>query len=144
MQSPNFGPKSKRKEPARLHRVALPPRISCWMAAAGGAAEPPRIQAIDALSVHRICSGQARRRARVAKLSALDSCGMPLQVVLDLAGAVKELVENALDAGATVVEARSRASCAPAKVLTPHTVGATQGAWLGAGGGCGQRVRRVA
>ncbi|KAL3143766.1 hypothetical protein ABBQ32_003597 [Trebouxia sp. C0010 RCD-2024] len=43
------------------------------------------IQAIDKGVVHRICSGQ---------------------VILDLATAVKELVENALDAGATTVEVR--------------------------------------
>lgn len=40
------------------------------------------IQAIDQQSVHRICSGQ---------------------VVLDLATAAKELVENSLDAGATAI-----------------------------------------
>eukprot|EP01113_Clastostelium_recurvatum_P010257 TRINITY_DN15061_c0_g1_i1.p1 TRINITY_DN15061_c0_g1~~TRINITY_DN15061_c0_g1_i1.p1 ORF type:complete len:234 (+),score=32.42 TRINITY_DN15061_c0_g1_i1:31-732(+) len=45
----------------------------------------PKIQHIDRESVHRICSGQ---------------------VILDLAAAVKELVENALDAGATNVEVR--------------------------------------
>ncbi|XP_059177944.1 mismatch repair endonuclease PMS2-like [Physella acuta] len=43
------------------------------------------IQAIDKASVHRICSGQ---------------------VVLTLATAVKELVENSIDAGATSVEIR--------------------------------------
>jgi hypothetical protein len=43
------------------------------------------IQAIDKASVAKICSGQ---------------------VILDLATAVKELVENALDAGATSVEIR--------------------------------------
>jgi len=40
------------------------------------------IQEIDASTVHRICSGQ---------------------VVLTLATAVKELVENSLDAGATII-----------------------------------------
>ena len=43
------------------------------------------IRPISKDSIHRICSGQ---------------------VVLDLAGAVKELVENALDAGATNIEIR--------------------------------------
>ena len=44
---------------------------------------PNSIKAIDKGTVHRICSGQ---------------------VILDLATAVKELVENALDAGATNIE----------------------------------------
>ena len=50
-----------------------------------GASQPaaPAIAAIDAASVHRICSGQ---------------------VILDLATAVKELIENALDAHATHVQ----------------------------------------
>ena len=45
----------------------------------------PRIKPIDKAAVHRICSGQ---------------------VVLDLATAVKELIENAVDAGATNIEVR--------------------------------------
>ena len=44
-----------------------------------------QIKAIDKASVSKICSGQ---------------------VILDLSTAVKELVENALDAGATTVEIR--------------------------------------
>jgi DNA mismatch repair protein PMS2 len=43
------------------------------------------IQPIPKSAVHRICSGQ---------------------VILDLSTAVKELVENALDAGATNIEVR--------------------------------------
>ncbi|GFR41716.1 hypothetical protein Agub_g2467, partial [Astrephomene gubernaculifera] len=50
--------------------------------AAGGSIKP-----INRQSIHRICSGQ---------------------VILDLSTAVKELVENALDAGATNIEVRLR------------------------------------
>eukprot|EP00741_Cyanophora_paradoxa_P000117 tig00000057_g112.t1 len=53
--------------------------------AARGAAAAPEIKPIDSSSRHRICSGQ---------------------VILDLATAVKELVENAADAGATSIEVR--------------------------------------
>uniref|UniRef100_A0A8D8JK48 Mismatch repair endonuclease PMS2 n=1 Tax=Culex pipiens TaxID=7175 RepID=A0A8D8JK48_CULPI len=49
------------------------------------AADSKKITAIDRDTVHRICSGQ---------------------VVLNLAIAVKELVENSIDAGATVVEVK--------------------------------------
>ncbi len=41
-----------------------------------------KIRLIDKASVHRICSGQ---------------------VILDLAGAIKELLENSIDAGATSI-----------------------------------------
>ena len=47
------------------------------------------IKPIDKAAVHRICSGQ---------------------VILDLATGVKELLENAIDAGATSIEVGSR-SC---------------------------------
>ncbi len=48
--------------------------------------EKGAFQAIDSTARHRICSGQ---------------------VILDLTSAVKELVENALDAGSTSIEARN-------------------------------------
>ena len=70
------------------------------------------IRAIDKGVVHRICSGQ---------------------VILDLATAVKELLENAIDAGASTVEvnlvvwSRSlEAQHAQPQVLRE---GATQGIW---------------
>lgn len=50
-------------------------------------AEAASIKAINQETVHKICSGQ---------------------VVLSLAIAVKELVENAIDAGATLIEVKVR------------------------------------
>lgn len=47
----------------------------------------PAIRQLDVATLNRICGGQ---------------------VVIDLSGAVKELVENALDAGATLIEVRLR------------------------------------
>lgn len=49
--------------------------------------EAPLIQAIDRETIHSICSGQ---------------------VIVDLATAVKELVENSIDASANLVEVRFR------------------------------------
>lgn len=55
------------------------------MEAAGANTRRNRITAIDPSSVHRICSGQ---------------------VIVDLSTAVKELIENSIDAGATSIDIR--------------------------------------
>lgn len=74
------------------------------------------VKAIDKASVHRITSGQ---------------------VIVDLCSAVKELVENALDAGATSLEVRScklfnKAIYRFMQVLIASFLGsgAAQGAWV--------------
>lgn len=58
------------------------------MAGRGGGDSSPAIKPISKSVVHRICSGQ---------------------VIFDLSSAVKELVENSLDAGATSVEVSLKA-----------------------------------
>jgi DNA mismatch repair protein PMS2 len=71
------------------------------------------IQAIDKASVAKICSGQ---------------------VILDLATAVKELVENALDAGATSVEVRLKEHGLQLIEVSSSSSGksSSTGAWWGA------------
>ena len=90
------------------------------------------IKPIDRGSVHRICSGQ---------------------VILDLGTAVKELVENALDAGATNIEASMTArlsklaACQASHWLTTDgavSAGTAQGTWKRAHRGGRQRVWRPA
>lgn len=69
------------------------------MEADEGATEEQSIKPISAAVSHRICSGQ---------------------VITDLATAVKELVENALDAGATSIEVPRccQSLCGPKPVQT--------------------------
>lgn len=65
------------------HRVKIRPIRASMEAATTPADSPTMIKPINKSVVHRICAGQ---------------------VILDLAAAVKELVENSLDAGATSIE----------------------------------------
>lgn len=72
-----------------------------------------RIQPIDKGTVHRICSGQ---------------------VILDLATAVKELLENSLDAGASNIEVglcaqSTRQVLTFPKANTGGKAGEAQGVW---------------
>ncbi|CAI5521474.1 unnamed protein product, partial [Closterium sp. Naga37s-1] len=72
------------------------------------------IRAIDKAAIHRICSGQ---------------------VVLDVAAAVKELVENSLDAGATSVEVRLKDFGAELIEVADNGCGVAPPNWQLAGGG---------
>lgn len=76
-----------------------PPSVTKWL---------EMIKAIDASSVHRICSGQ---------------------VILDLATAVKELVENAIDAEATSIEVKLRGYGAVSIEVIDNGTGIPQEAW---------------
>ncbi len=71
--------------------------------------EPSGIKALDAGSVRKISSGQ---------------------VVVDLQTAVKELVENSLDAGATNIGVSCSKRAIWVEVLTGER-GALQGVWAG-------------
>jgi hypothetical protein len=72
----------RQSRPALVMRQDSTPDEDVRTRVEGASGMSSTIRAIDAASVHRICSGQ---------------------VVVDLATAAKELVENAVDAGATTV-----------------------------------------
>lgn len=68
------------------------------------------IKPVDKESVHRICSGQVSDFINLFLDHLLLMSLIILKVVLDLGTAIKELVENSVDAGATKIDIKLKGS----------------------------------